>query len=45
MAGTSAAGRGWGCVTFDASYKIKDNKYIYFLLKDIIKEVREANVV
>ena len=29
----------------DASDKIKDNKYIYGLLKDIIKEVRETNVV
>ena len=29
----------------DASDKIKDNKYIYGLLKDIIKEVGEANVV
>ena len=25
--------------------KIKDNKYIYGLLKDVIKEVSEANVV
>ena len=25
--------------------KIKDNKYIYGLLKDVIKEVGEANVV
>ena len=29
----------------DASNKIKDNKYIYGLLKDAIKEVGEANVV
>ena len=29
----------------DASDKIKDNKYIYCLLKDVIKEVGEANVV
>ena len=29
----------------DASNKIKDNKYIYTLLKDVIKEVGEANVV
>ena len=29
----------------DASYKIKDNKYIYGLLKNVIKEVGEANVV
>ena len=29
----------------DASDKIKDNKYIYSLLKDVIKEVGEANVV
>ena len=29
----------------DASEKIKDNKYIYGLLKDVIKEVGEANVV
>ena len=29
----------------DASDKIKDNKYIYGLLKDVIKKVREANVV
>ena len=29
----------------DASNRIKDNKYIYGLLKDVIKEVREANVV
>ena len=29
----------------DALDKIKDNKYIYGLLKDVIKEVREANVV
>ena len=29
----------------DASDKIKDNKYIYSLLKDVIKEVDEANVV
>ena len=29
----------------DASDKIKDNKYIYGLLKDVIKEVVEANVV
>ena len=29
----------------DASYKIKDNKYIYGLLKYVIKEVGEANVI
>ena len=29
----------------NASNKIKDNKYIYGLLKDVIKEVGEANVV
>ena len=29
----------------DASDKIKDNKYIYGLLKDVIKEVGETNVV
>ena len=29
----------------DASDKIKDNKYIYGLLKDVIKEVGEANIV
>ena len=29
----------------DASDNIKDNKYIYGLLKDMIKEVSEANVV
>ena len=29
----------------DASDKIKDNKYIYGLLKDVIKEVGESNVV
>ena len=29
----------------DASKNIKDNKYIYGLLKDVIKEVSEANVV
>ena len=29
----------------DASDKVKDNKYIYGLLKDVIKEFREANVV
>ena len=29
----------------DASKNIKDNKYIYGLLKDVIKEVDEANVV
>ena len=29
----------------DASENIKDNKYIYGLLKDVIKEVGEANVV
>ena len=29
----------------DASHKIKDNKYIYGLLKDVIKEVGETNVV
>ena len=28
-----------------SSNKIKDNKYIYGLLKDMIKEVGEANVV
>ena len=31
--------------SIDASDKIKDNKYIYCLLKDVIKEVGEANVV
>ena len=31
--------------SIDASNKIKDNKYIYGLLKDVIKEVGEANVV
>ena len=38
-----------GSTTFlksvDASNKIKDNKYIYGLLKDVIKEVGEAYVV
>ena len=29
----------------DASDKIKDNKYIYDLLKDVIKEVGEENMV
>ena len=29
----------------DASDKIKDNKYIYGLLKNVIKEVGQANVV
>ena len=29
----------------DVLDKIKDNKYIYGLLKDVIKEVRETNVV
>ena len=29
----------------DVSDKIKDNKYIYVLLKDVIKEVGEVNVV
>ena len=29
----------------DVLDKIKDNKYIYGLLKDVIKEVGEANVV
>ena len=29
----------------DASDNIKDNKYIYGLLKDVIKEVGETNVV
>ena len=29
----------------DALDKIKDNKYVYGLLKDVIKEVGEANVV
>ena len=29
----------------DASDKIKDNKYIFGLLKDMIKEVGEANVM
>ena len=29
----------------DASNNIKDNKYIYGLLKDVIKDVGEANVV
>ena len=31
--------------SIDASENIKDNKYIYGLLKDLIKEVGEANVV
>ena len=31
--------------SIDASDNIKDNKYIYGLLKDVIKEVSEANVV
>ena len=31
--------------SIDASDKIKDNKYIYGLLKDVIKEIGEANVV
>ena len=31
--------------SIDAFDKIKDNKYIYGLLKDVIKEVRETNVV
>ena len=31
--------------SIDALDKIKDKKYIYGLLKDVIKEVREANVV
>ena len=31
--------------SIDVSNKIKDNKYIYGLLKDVIKEVGEANVV
>ena len=31
--------------SIDASDKIKDNKYIYGLLKDVIKEVGETNVV
>ena len=31
--------------SIDAPDKIKDNKYIYGLLKDVIKEVGEANVV
>ena len=31
--------------SIDASDNIKDNKYIYSLLKDVIKEVEEANVV
>ena len=31
--------------SIDASYKIKDKKYIYGFLKDVIKEVGEANVV
>ena len=30
---------------FDVSNRIKDNKYIYGLLKDVIKKVGEANVV
>ena len=38
-----------GCTIFlksvDASNKIKGNKYIYGLLKDVIKEVGEENVV
>ena len=29
----------------NGSDKIKDNKYVYGLLKDVIKEVGEANVV
>ena len=29
----------------DASNKVNDNKYIYGLLKDVINEVGEANVV
>ena len=31
--------------SIDASDNIKDNKYIYGLLKDVIKEVDEANVI
>ena len=31
--------------SIDASDKIKDNKYIYGLLKDMIKEVGEENVM
>ena len=31
--------------SIDASDNIKDNKYIYGLLKDMIKDVCEANVV
>ena len=31
--------------SIDASDNIKDNKYIYDLLKDVIKDVGEANVV
>ena len=31
--------------SIDASDNIKDNKYIYGLLNDVIKEVGEANVV
>ena len=31
--------------SIDASENIKDNNYIYGLLKDVIKEVGEANVV
>ena len=31
--------------SIDASDKIKDSKYIYGLLKDVIKEAGEANVV
>ena len=31
--------------SIDASDNIKDNKYIYGLLKDVIKEVGEANAV
>ena len=38
-----------GCTIFfksiDTSDNIKDNKYIYGLLKDMIKQVGEANVV
>ena len=38
-----------GCTIFlkyvDESDKIKKKKYIYVLLKDVIKEVGEANVV
>ena len=31
--------------SIDASNKIKDHQYIYGLLKDVVKEVGEKNVV